>query len=71
MQILPVDVAFVGEPDLNFNPAGAGVGEIGITGVAAVANTVYHATGKRLRGLPLTPIDCLRSILLISSQLAS
>jgi xanthine dehydrogenase YagR molybdenum-binding subunit len=52
-----IDVAFVGEPDLNFNPAGArGVGEIGITGVsAAVANAVYHATGKRLRSLPLTP----------------
>lgn len=52
-----IDVAFVGEPDLNFNPAGArGVGEICITGVsAAVANAVYHATGKRLRNLPLTP----------------
>ena len=52
-----IDVAFVGEPDLNFNPAGArGVGEIGITGVpAAIANAVYHATGKRLRSLPLTP----------------
>jgi xanthine dehydrogenase YagR molybdenum-binding subunit len=33
-----------------------GVGEVGITGVsAAVANAVYHATGKRLRSLPLTP----------------
>lgn len=52
-----IDVAFVGGPDLNFNPAGVrGVGEIGITGVsAAVANAVYHATGKRLRSLPLTP----------------
>ena len=52
-----IEVAFVGEPDLNFNPVGArGVGEIGITGVsAAVANAVYHATGKRLRSLPLTP----------------
>jgi xanthine dehydrogenase YagR molybdenum-binding subunit len=52
-----IDVAFVGEPDLNFNSAGVrGVGEIGITGVsAAVANAVYHATGKRLRNLPLTP----------------
>ncbi len=49
-----IDVAFVGEPDLNFNPVGArGVGEIGITGVsAAVANAVYHSTGKRLRSLP-------------------
>ncbi|MEQ8755067.1 MAG: xanthine dehydrogenase family protein molybdopterin-binding subunit [Coleofasciculus sp. G1-WW12-02] len=52
-----IEVTFVGKPDLNFNPAGArGVGEIGITGVAAaVANAVYHATGKRLRNLPLTP----------------
>lgn len=52
-----IDVAFVGEPDLNFNPAGVrGVGEIGITGVAAaVANAVYHATGKRIRDLPITP----------------
>jgi len=52
-----IDVAFVGEPDLNFNPAGVrGVGEIGITGVsAAIANAIYHATGKRLRSLPLTP----------------
>lgn len=52
-----IDVAFVGEPDLNFNPLGVrGLGEIGITGVAAaVANAVYHATGKRFRSLPLTP----------------
>lgn len=52
-----IEVAFVGEPDLNFNPAGArGVGEIGITGVsAAIANAVYHATGKRIRELPITP----------------
>jgi xanthine dehydrogenase YagR molybdenum-binding subunit len=52
-----IEVAFVGEPDLNFNSVGArGVGEIGITGVApAIANAVYHATGKRFRSLPLTP----------------
>ncbi|MBD2580451.1 xanthine dehydrogenase family protein molybdopterin-binding subunit [Oscillatoria sp. FACHB-1406] len=52
-----IDVAFVGKPDLKFNPVGArGVGEIGITGVAAaVANAVYHATGKRIRDLPITP----------------
>jgi xanthine dehydrogenase YagR molybdenum-binding subunit len=32
------------------------VGEIGITGVAAaIANAVYHATGKRVRDLPITP----------------
>jgi len=56
-----IDVTFVGEPDYNFNPLGVrGVGEIGITGVAAaVANAIYHATGKRLRSLPLTPDQLL------------
>jgi len=51
-----LEVYFVGEPDLNFNPIGArGLGEIGITGTAAaVANAVYHATGKRVRDLPIT-----------------
>jgi xanthine dehydrogenase YagR molybdenum-binding subunit len=39
------------------SPIGAnGIGEIGITGAAAaVANAVYHATGKRVRDLPITP----------------
>jgi hypothetical protein len=33
-----------------------GIGEIGITGAAAaIANAVYHATGKRVRDLPITP----------------
>lgn len=52
-----IEVIFVGEPDYNFNPAGVrGVGEIGITGVsAAIANAIYHATGKRIRELPITP----------------
>jgi xanthine dehydrogenase YagR molybdenum-binding subunit len=51
-----IDVAFVGEPDFDFNPIGArGMGEIGITGIAAaIANAVYHATGKRIRDLPIT-----------------
>lgn len=52
-----IDVHFVGEPDFAFNPIGArGLGEIGITGIAAaIANAVYHATGKRIRDLPITP----------------
>lgn len=52
-----IQVSFVGEPDRNFNSVGArGCGEIGITGVsAAIANAIYHATGKRPRDLPLTP----------------
>ena len=50
-----IKVIFVDEPD-DSNPLGLkGVGEIGIVGVAAaVANAVYHATGKRVRDLPIT-----------------
>jgi xanthine dehydrogenase YagR molybdenum-binding subunit len=51
-----IEVAFVEENDTVFNDLGArGIGEIGITGVAgALANAVYHATGKRVRNLPIT-----------------
>jgi len=50
-----IDVHFVDEHDSHVNPIGAkGAGEIGITGVAAsIANAVYHATGKRVRDLPI------------------
>jgi xanthine dehydrogenase YagR molybdenum-binding subunit len=50
-----IDVVFVGEPD-RFDPVGIkGLGEIGIVGVsAAIANAVYHATGRRIRSLPIT-----------------
>jgi xanthine dehydrogenase YagR molybdenum-binding subunit len=50
-----IKVIFVDEPD-DSNPMGLkGLGEIGIVGVAAaVANAVYHATGKRVRDLPIT-----------------
>jgi xanthine dehydrogenase YagR molybdenum-binding subunit len=49
-------VQVVAEDDPHVNPLGAkGIGEIGITGVAAaVANAVYHATGRRVRELPIT-----------------
>jgi xanthine dehydrogenase YagR molybdenum-binding subunit len=51
-----IRVIFVDEPDNIINPMGIkGVGEIGIVGVAAaIANAVYHATGKRIRDLPIT-----------------
>jgi xanthine dehydrogenase YagR molybdenum-binding subunit len=51
-----IQVVFVDEPDAIINPLGVkGVGEIGIVGVAAaIANAVYHATGKRVRDLPIT-----------------
>ena len=51
-----IDVIFVEEKDEIVNALGSkGVGEIGIVGVAAaVANAVYHATGRRLRDFPLT-----------------
>ncbi|HEX3339994.1 MAG TPA: xanthine dehydrogenase family protein molybdopterin-binding subunit [Pseudolabrys sp.] len=51
-----IKVIFVDEPDNLVNPLGIkGVGEIGIVGVAAaIANAVYHATGKRIRDLPIT-----------------
>ena len=52
-----METHFIDIPDTHFNSLGCrGVGEIGITGVAAaVANAVYHATGKRVRDLPITP----------------
>ena len=51
-----IEVIFVEEHDEVVNPLGSkGVGEIGIVGVAAaVANAVYHATGRRIRRLPIT-----------------
>jgi len=50
-----VDVVFVGEPD-PMNPIGVkGIGEVAIVGVApAIANAVFHATGRRIRSLPIT-----------------
>ena len=51
-----IDVIFVDEPDPEVTPLGVkGLGEIGIVGVAAaVANAIFHATGKRVRSLPIT-----------------
>jgi xanthine dehydrogenase YagR molybdenum-binding subunit len=52
-----IDVMFVEEHDPHVNPLGVkGVGEIAMVGVApAIANAIYHATGKRIRELPVTP----------------
>ena len=52
----PMEIHFVDEHDAHVDPIGAkGIGEIGMTGVAAaVANAVYHATGVRVRDLPIT-----------------
>jgi xanthine dehydrogenase YagR molybdenum-binding subunit len=52
-----IDVVIVPEDDQNINPIGTkGIGEIGIVGAAAaIANAVYHATGVRVRELPITP----------------
>lgn len=51
-----LDVLFIEEQDSRINPLGAkGVGEIGIVGAAAaIANAIWHATGKRVRSLPIT-----------------
>jgi len=55
--IAGIEVAWVDEEDLHVNPMGSkGIGEIGIVGAAAaVANAVRHATGVRIRDLPITP----------------
>ena len=52
-----IDADFVAEEDKHVNPLGAkGIAELALVGVApAVANAVYHATGKRVRELPITP----------------
>ena len=59
-----IKVIFVDEPDGLVNPMGIkGVGEIGMVGVAAaVANAVYHATGKRVCDLPITLGKLLRGL---------
>lgn len=51
-----IDIVFVDEPDHEVSPLGVkGVGELGIVGTAAaVANAIFHATGKRVRDLPIT-----------------
>ena len=59
--IQDLDAIFVAEDDTIVNPLGAkGIGEIGIVGMApAIANAVYHATGKRINHLPIHLNDVL------------
>lgn len=53
----PIEAIFVNKPDPIINPIGSkGMGEIALIGFApAVTNAIYHATGKRIRELPVTP----------------
>jgi xanthine dehydrogenase YagR molybdenum-binding subunit len=59
--IAQVDVIFVPETDTKINELGIkGLGELGNVGTnAAVANAVYHATGKRIRDLPIRLDDLI------------
>lgn len=52
-----VETAFVEEEDKIVNPLGVkGMGELCMVGIpAAIANAIFHATGKRIRDLPITP----------------
>src|SRR5207245_4244922 len=58
-----LEVHFVEYPDTNLNELGArGIGEIGLAGTAAaIANAVYHATGVRVRELPIKIENLLAS----------
>jgi xanthine dehydrogenase YagR molybdenum-binding subunit len=52
----PIDVHFLDYPDKEINEVGArGIGEIGLAGIAAaITDAVHHATGVRVRELPVT-----------------
>lgn len=55
LDIPEIEVLFLNIPDQQAPYGTRGIGEIGITGAAAaIANAVYHATGKRVRQLPIT-----------------
>ena len=55
-----IDVAFVGKPDPSTAIGAKGIGELGLVGIAAaIANGVYHATGRRIRSLPITISELL------------
>ncbi len=54
--VLEIETLFVEEDDKILNPLGVkGMGELGMVGIpAAIANAVFHATGKRISELPIT-----------------
>ena len=59
--VFGLEAAWIGEDDPHLNPpapqpdGAKGIGEIGIAGTAAaIANAVHHATGRRIRDLPVT-----------------
>ncbi len=57
-----IETVFVEEDDKIVNPLGVkGMGELGLVGIpAAIANAVFHATGIRVRDLPITPEKLIR-----------
>ncbi|MFF5369976.1 xanthine dehydrogenase family protein molybdopterin-binding subunit [Streptomyces sp. NPDC013187] len=63
--IAEIDAHWLDEEDSRLNPMGSkGIGEIGIVGTAAaIGNAVHHATGVRLRELPLSPDRVLTGLL--------
>ena len=62
--VLDIEAHWIDEDDPELNPMGAkGIGEIGIVGTAAaVANAVFHATGARIRDLPIAPDRMLAAL---------
>ncbi|MCX8473909.1 MAG: xanthine dehydrogenase family protein molybdopterin-binding subunit [Sediminibacterium sp.] len=56
-----IETSFIGLPDFNSNPVGSkGLGEVGLIGsAAAISNAIYHACGKRITSLPITPAKIL------------
>ena len=59
LDVPDMEVVWTGIPDLRAPLGARGIGEIGITGVAAaIANAVFNAPGRRVRELPITLTCC-------------
>jgi xanthine dehydrogenase YagR molybdenum-binding subunit len=55
LDVPEIDVMWTDTPDPHAPIGAHGIGEIGVTGtVAAIANAIYNASGKRIRDLPIT-----------------